>query len=128
MANNNLRDICVYVEKYALKHITTGDIMLEALEKELITEAQGDQIWVSMLAKRHRLGAASFSEYIEKRIVCKNRALYFWWIAFFAALLLQSVSHPAEDAGEKRRVPDHDVTHRLPTPVPAGSRYPLMGA
>lgn len=67
VASNNLRDICVYVEKYALRHITTGDIMLEALKKELITEAQGDQIWASMLAKRRRLGAASFSEYIEKK-------------------------------------------------------------
>lgn len=67
VASNNLRDICTYVEKYALKHVTTGDIMLEALNRKMITEEQGNQIWTSMIAKRRKLGAASFSEYKVKK-------------------------------------------------------------
>lgn len=67
VASNNLRDISSYIEEFGLRHITTGDILLEALEKGFITEDEGNTIWISMLAKRRKLGAASFSEYIKKR-------------------------------------------------------------
>ena len=32
LASNNLRDIRPYVVKYAIAHITTGDILIEAME------------------------------------------------------------------------------------------------
>lgn len=37
---NNLRDIKYYVDKFSLKHITTGDILVKAYEDKLITEEQ----------------------------------------------------------------------------------------
>jgi len=65
VASNNLKDVAVYVSELSLRHITTGDILIKALENALITEAEGNTIWSAMLAKRRKIGAASFSEYIE---------------------------------------------------------------
>lgn len=65
IASNNLRDIRDYIQEYSLKHITTGDIMVEAYSAGLITEAQGNQIWANMLSKRRRIGANTFSEYLQ---------------------------------------------------------------
>lgn len=65
IASNNLRDIQSYVDELNISHITTGDILVEALEKELITEEQGNTIWASMLARKRKLGALSFSDYLK---------------------------------------------------------------
>lgn len=65
VASNNLKDISSYICEFGLRHITTGDILIEALNKGFITEDDGNAIWASMLAKRRRLGASSFSEYIS---------------------------------------------------------------
>lgn len=67
VASNNLRDIGDYVKEYQLKHITTGDILVEAYNKGLITEDEGNAIWASMLAKRRKLGAASFSDFLKSK-------------------------------------------------------------
>ena len=67
VASNNLRDIADYVEEFELKHITTGDILVEALEKGFITENDGNIIWASMIAKRRKLGAASFSDFLNAK-------------------------------------------------------------
>lgn len=64
LASNNYKDIQPYIEKYNLKHIDTGHILKEALEKGLITEADGNNIWSQMLAKRRILPAGSFTEYL----------------------------------------------------------------
>lgn len=66
LASNNLRDISQYVAEYSLKHITTGDIMVEAYNKGIITESQGNAIWASMLLKRRKIGASSFSDYLQQ--------------------------------------------------------------
>ncbi|HEX2952382.1 MAG TPA: hypothetical protein VHR47_00175, partial [Bacillota bacterium] len=63
--SNNLKDISSYISEFELKHITTGDILIQALEKGYITEDDGNTIWALMLAKRRKLGASSFSEYIK---------------------------------------------------------------
>jgi len=68
VASNNLRDISTYIREFELEHITTGDILVDALQKGLITEIEGNNIWSSMIAKRRRLGANSFSEYLSKHI------------------------------------------------------------
>lgn len=65
VASNNLSDIGIYVEELQLKHITTGEILVDAHNKGLITEAEGNGIWASMLAKRRKLGAVSFSDFIK---------------------------------------------------------------
>ncbi|MDW7662718.1 MAG: hypothetical protein SCL54_15020 [Bacillota bacterium] len=64
VASNNLKDIALYIDEMGLKHITTGDILIEALDKGFITETEGNNIWASMLAKRRKLGAGSFTDYL----------------------------------------------------------------
>ena len=65
LASNNLRDIKKFVEKYNLKHITTGDILVEALNQGLITEAEGNIIWTNMIAKQRMLPTATFTEFLR---------------------------------------------------------------
>lgn len=64
LASNNLRDIKNYVDEYGLKHTTTGDILVEALERGIITEADGNALWANMLGKRRMLPTATFSDYL----------------------------------------------------------------
>ncbi len=66
LESNNLRDISYYINKYSLKHVTTGDILVEAFQKGLITEQEGNTIWASMLNKKRKIGASSFTEFIGK--------------------------------------------------------------
>ncbi|MEF9922929.1 MAG: hypothetical protein RR911_08080 [Oscillospiraceae bacterium] len=65
VASNNLRDISRYVKEFSLEVITTGDILVEAYERKIISEVDGDKIWEDMLAKRRRLGANSFTEFLS---------------------------------------------------------------
>ena len=64
LASNNLRDIRPYVEKYEISHITTGDILMEAMDAGIITEAEGNTIWSDMIRRRRMLPAATFSAYL----------------------------------------------------------------
>ncbi len=67
LASNNLRDIAPYVTKHHLTHITTGDILMEAMDAGFISEAEGNRLWSHMLRKRRRLPTATFSDYIRDR-------------------------------------------------------------
>lgn len=64
LCSNNLRDIGPYIQLYELKHKTTGDILAEALQSNLITEGQGNSIWKEMLSRQRLLPAVSFSDYL----------------------------------------------------------------
>lgn len=65
VASNNLRDVMYYVEKYDIKHITTGDILKIALDEKLITEDEGNDIWKKMIKRRRKLPTATFSDYLS---------------------------------------------------------------
>lgn len=65
LASNNLRDISPYVTKHNLAHITTGDILMEAMASGIISEAEGNQLWSHMLQKRRRLPTSTFTDYIR---------------------------------------------------------------
>lgn len=65
IASNNLKDITDYIEEFSLEHITTGDILVEAFHRNIITEIEGNNIWASMLTKKRKLGALTFSDYLE---------------------------------------------------------------
>lgn len=67
IASNNYADIADYIQAYNLKHIDTGQILKEALEKGLITEMDGNSIWSQMLAKRRQLPTNIFSEYLKRQ-------------------------------------------------------------
>ncbi len=64
LASNNMKDIRYYVEKYSIAHITTGDILIEALKAGYITESEGNMIWAGMIRKRRLLPTATFSDYL----------------------------------------------------------------
>lgn len=64
LASNNLRDISAYVAEYGLSHLTTGDIMKMAFDAGYINESQGNTIWANMIARKRKLGYASFSDYL----------------------------------------------------------------
>lgn len=66
IASNNLKDISNYVKAFGLEHITTGDIMKLALEKGLIDEKGGNQIWQDMIRRKRLLPTATFSEFLTK--------------------------------------------------------------
>lgn len=67
VASNNLKDIMQYIKKLNLKHLTTGDILIEAYNSGLITKIDGENIWKQMISKRRKLGANSFEEYMETK-------------------------------------------------------------
>lgn len=64
LASNNLRDILPYIKRYKIPLLTTGDILIEALDAGYITESEGNTIWTDMLRKRRMLPSSSFSEYL----------------------------------------------------------------
>ena len=66
VASNNTRDIMPYVEKYNLERITTGDILVMALENGIITEKEGNIIWSKMLKRNRWLNADTFTSYLNK--------------------------------------------------------------
>lgn len=66
LASNNYKDIASYIDEYGLKHIDTGHILIEALEKSIITEAEGNTIWQKMIDKNRKLPETSFSAYLKK--------------------------------------------------------------
>ncbi len=67
VASNNLSDIMEYLSKYQLRHMTTGDILIDAFYRNMLTEQEGNLLWEKMLAKRRRLGAATFSDYLKSK-------------------------------------------------------------
>lgn len=67
LASNNLRDISSYVEKYRLNHITTGDILIKAMNSGIISETDGNDIWSNMIRKKRMLPTATFTDYIKSK-------------------------------------------------------------
>ncbi|MDR1136476.1 MAG: hypothetical protein LBL49_09960 [Clostridiales Family XIII bacterium] len=65
VASNNLKDISIYITDFHLQHITTGGILIKAHEQAIITESEGNRIWNEMLAKRRKLGAITFTDYMR---------------------------------------------------------------
>lgn len=76
LASNNLKDICSYVKQYKLEFITTGDILVMALQKEIITKAEGETIWQSMLKNRRKIGPNTFAEYLENSKKQDNKSYF----------------------------------------------------
>lgn len=66
VASNNTKDVMHYVEEYNLERITTGDILVMALENGIITEKEGNIIWSKMLKRNRWLNADTFTSYLNK--------------------------------------------------------------
>ena len=65
LSSNNLKDTCFYIKKYDLESITTGDILVLALQEEIITIDEGKEIWEMMLKYKRKIGPNTFKEYLE---------------------------------------------------------------
>ena len=65
LASNNFRDICKYVKKYNLHHITTATILLDCFKKEYVSSDEVEKIWQDMLKKYVKLPKKSFIEYYK---------------------------------------------------------------
>lgn len=65
LASNNLRDVKYYVELFKLNHITTADIIQRAVDHNVITEDQANQIWAQMVAKRRKLPFQTYTDYLN---------------------------------------------------------------
>ena len=64
-ASNNLSDIKKYIEDLNIKHVTTADILHEALKRGLINEEKGNQIWQKMIMKKRKMPTDTFSNYLK---------------------------------------------------------------
>lgn len=67
LASDNLRDILLYVTKYGLEHITTGDIFIEAMNSGIISETDGNNICSNMVRKKRMLPALTFTDYLRSK-------------------------------------------------------------
>ena len=65
VASNNLKDICVYINKYDLSYITIPMILVNSYNDDLINKKEADDIWVKMLNNGIYLPDNSFSEYFK---------------------------------------------------------------
>ena len=66
VASNNTKDVLRYVKKYNLERITTGDILIMALENGIISEKEGNAIWSRMMKWNRWLGEKDFTSYLQK--------------------------------------------------------------
>lgn len=65
LASNNLKDIKRYIDEYKLKHLTSADILKQALKNKFITKIEGNNIWRDMLNEGIYLPYDSFDNYIN---------------------------------------------------------------
>ncbi|MBE6499656.1 MAG: nucleic acid-binding protein [Methanobrevibacter thaueri] len=67
LASNNFRDVCEYVKRYNLNHITTSRILVKCYEDRHIDLNKGNEIWKDMIDKRIRLPERTFEIYLGKK-------------------------------------------------------------
>ena len=66
LASNNFRDVCEYVKRYNLEHITTSRILVKCHEDHHIDLNKGNEIWKDMIDKEISLPEKTFEIYISK--------------------------------------------------------------
>jgi len=66
VGSNNLKDIREYLDDYNLRHISTAEILNEALNQKLIDIKVGNKIWRDMRNRNIWLPAESFSDYYAR--------------------------------------------------------------
>lgn len=65
LASNNLNDVCYFVKKYNLEHVTTSKIIVTCYEKGYLTFDEVDKIWEE-LRKNPKHPQMSFKEFYDK--------------------------------------------------------------
>lgn len=67
LASNNLKDISFFIKEYSLEYLTTGEIMINMVNKKIITDVEAEKMWTGMLNKRRMLPTITFHEYHLRR-------------------------------------------------------------
>lgn len=70
LASNNTKDINEAIKKYNITRIKTGDILVKALKNKIITENEGNIIWMEMLKQKRYLTEKTFTDYLKKKSKC----------------------------------------------------------
>ena len=65
VASNNFSDICKYIKKYNLRHISTTEIIFECYQRKFITKYEANKIWEEMCRFHLKLPFPSFNKYLE---------------------------------------------------------------
>lgn len=65
LGSNNLSDVKAFCIQNNKRLLTTADVMYQAYKAGNISLDEADKIWVSMLSKKRKLPASSFSEYLS---------------------------------------------------------------
>lgn len=65
LASNNLDDVCYFVKKYNLEHVTTSKIIVTCYEKGYLTFDEANKIWEELL-KNPKHPQMSFKEFYNK--------------------------------------------------------------
>ena len=65
IASNNTKDIIKVVKEYGIMRIKTGDILVKALNCGMITESEGNKLWMKMLNQKRYLTENSFTDYLK---------------------------------------------------------------
>lgn len=63
IASNNLSDIEFYVKDNDLYILTSSIILVQALEKNIISEDDAEEMWSKMIDRKRNLPASSFKHY-----------------------------------------------------------------
>ena len=65
LASNNLSDVKRFCVKNRIPLLTTPDVLVHVYEEGRLTLDETDVVWREMVARRRRLPAKSFAEYLE---------------------------------------------------------------
>lgn len=65
LASNNLNDVCYFVKKYNLDHVTTSKIIVTCYEKGCLTFDEANKIWKELL-KNPKHPQMSFKDFYDK--------------------------------------------------------------
>lgn len=66
VASNNLSDVEEYIESLDIELITSSMILSKAVEKDIISKENADDLWKGMINKGIKLPKESFSDYFDE--------------------------------------------------------------
>ena len=66
VASNNLSDVEEYIERLDIELITSSMILSKAVERDIISKENADDLWKGMINKGIKLPKESFSDYFDE--------------------------------------------------------------
>ena len=66
LASNNLSDVKAFCTRNGIPLLTTPDVLRRLYDEGRLSISEADELWGNMLARRRKLPASSFSEYLAR--------------------------------------------------------------